>query len=149
MDEPTTALDVTTQARILRLLDSLKVDYGMSVLFITHNLGVLAQICDRVAVMYAGEMAEVAPTAELFKNPRHPYTRGLIAAVPQLNRRNDGKEKLEGLLRRGELPNGCRFAPRCRYSDPKCFSESQTLTAVGKDHQAACWRWQHVKEATR
>jgi peptide/nickel transport system ATP-binding protein len=149
MDEPTTALDVTTQARILRLLDSLKVDYGMSILFITHNLGVLAQICDRVAVMYAGEMAEVAPTAELFKHPRHPYTRGLIAAVPQLNRRNDGKEKLEGLLRRGELPNGCRFAPRCRYADPKCFSESQTLTTVGQDHQAACWRWEHVKEATR
>ena len=146
MDEPTTALDVTTQARILRLLNSLKNEYGLSVLFITHNLGVLAQICDRLAVMYAGELVEVAPTVELFKNPRHPYTRGLIAAVPRLNQPNDGKEKLQGLLRRDELPAGCRFAPRCGYALPKCFSDSQTLATVGQDHQAACWRWEHVKE---
>jgi oligopeptide/dipeptide ABC transporter ATP-binding protein len=128
------------------LLDSLKNEYGLSVLFITHNLGVLAQICDRLAVMYAGELVEVAPTVELFKNPRHPYTRGLIAAVPRLNQPNDGKEKLQGLLRRDELPAGCRFAPRCGYALPKYFSDSQTLATVGQDHQAACWRWEHVKE---
>jgi len=146
MDEPTTALDVTTQARILRLLDRLKAEHGMSVLYITHNLGVLAQICDRVAVMYAGELVEVAPTAEIFNNPRHPYTRGLIAAVPRLSAPNEGKEKLRGLLRREELPPGCRFAPRCDYAQSECFTQPQALTAVGKDHQAACWLWERVGE---
>ena len=144
MDEPTTALDVTTQARILRLLDRLKAEHGMSVLYITHNLGVLAQICDRVAVMYAGELVEVAPTAELFNTPRHPYTRGLIAAVPRLSAPNEGKEKLRGLLRREELPPGCRFAPRCDYAQSECFTQPQALTTVGNNHQAACWLWEHV-----
>ncbi len=146
LDEPTTALDVTTQARILRLLDRLKTEHGMSVLYITHNLGVLAQICNRVAVMYAGELVEVAPTAELFNNPRHPYTRGLIAAVPRLSAPNEDREKLRGLLRREELPPGCRFAPRCNYALSECSTQLQALTTVGKDHQAACWLWERVAE---
>lgn len=146
MDEPTTALDVTTQARILRLLARLRAEHGMSVLYITHNLAVLAQICDRVAVMYAGDLVEVAPTAELFNNPRHPYTRGLIAAVPRLSAPNVGREKLRGLLRREELPPGCRFAPRCVYAQAECFTQAQALTTVGQDHQAACWLWQRVAQ---
>ncbi len=149
LDEPTTALDVTTQAIILRLLARFKTELGMSMLYVTHNLGVLAQICDRVAVMYAGEMAEVAPTSEFFRNPRHPYTRGLIAAVPRLSAPNQGKEKLRGLLRREALPPGCRFAPRCQHARPECFTRPQALEAVADHHQAACWLWQSIAEAER
>ena len=111
LDEPTTALDVTTQARLLDLLAHIKDESGMSALYVSHNLGVLEQICDRVAVMYAGELIEIAPTAELFNRPRHPYTRGLIAAVPRVEAEHAGTEKLRGLLRRDDLPDGCGFAP--------------------------------------
>jgi oligopeptide/dipeptide ABC transporter ATP-binding protein len=144
LDEPTTALDVTTQARILRLLARLQVELGMSMLYVTHNLGVVAQLCDRVAVMYAGELVEVAPTAELFRNPRHPYTRGLIAAVPRLDARIAEDGRLRGLLRRSELPPGCRFAPRCNYARPECFERPQALGDVAVEHQVACWLWEEV-----
>ena len=138
MDEPTTALDVTTQSRILKLLLKLKSKYGMSMLFITHNLGVLAQICNRVGVMYAGELVEMAPTEELFKNPRHPYTKGLIASIPKLSAPLDGKETLRGLLKRDEIPKGCRFSPRCAYAQPECFHQTQKLKQVKLDHEVAC-----------
>ena len=138
MDEPTTALDVTTQSRILKLLLKLKSKYGMSMLFITHNLGVLAQICNRVGVMYAGELVEMAPTEELFKNPRHPYTKGLIASIPKLSAPSDGKETLRGLLKRDEIPKGCRFSPRCAYAQPECFHQTQKLKQVKLDHEVAC-----------
>jgi peptide/nickel transport system ATP-binding protein len=141
MDEPTTALDVTTQARILKLLLKLKFKYGMSFLFITHNLGVLAQICNRVGVMYAGELVEVAPTEELFKNPRHPYTKGLIASVPKLSAPSEGKEILRGLLKRDEIPPGCRFSPRCAYAQSECFHQTQKLKQVKLDHEVACSFW--------
>jgi peptide/nickel transport system ATP-binding protein len=147
LDEPTTALDVTTQARILKLLARLQQEHGMSMLYVTHNLGVVAQICDRVAVMYAGELVEVAPTVELFQNPRHPYTRGLIAAVPRLGAPSGGGEKLQGLLRREELPVGCRFAPRCGYAEPESFTRPQTLTPVTDDHYVACWLWESIPPA--
>ena len=148
LDEPTSALDVTIQARILNLLRRLESEHDMSMLFVTHNLGVLAQICGRVAVMYAGELVEVAPTGELFGNPRHPYTRGLIAAVPQLSIPDKSKVRLRGLLRRDELPEGCRFAPRCDYGQPECFTRPQSLETIAEDHQVACWLWQKVaKEA--
>ncbi|MBI3243143.1 MAG: ABC transporter ATP-binding protein [Chloroflexi bacterium] len=146
LDEPTTALDVTTQALILKLLIRLKTEYGMSMLYVTHNLGVLAQICDRVAVMYAGELVEVASTAELFHNPRHPYTRGLIAAVPRVSAPNENQRRLRGLLRREELPPGCRFAPRCHYAQSECFAHPQLLEDVRDDHQAACWLWPRVAD---
>jgi oligopeptide/dipeptide ABC transporter ATP-binding protein len=144
LDEPTTALDVTTQARILRLLARLQAELGMSMLYVTHNLGVVAQLCDRVAVMYAGELVEVAPTAELFRTPRHPYTRGLIAAVPRLHARIEEQGRLRGLLRRRELPPGCRFAPRCTYARPECFERPQVLSDVAVDHRVACWLWKQV-----
>ena len=146
LDEPTSALDVTIQARILNLLNRLQAEHGMSMLFVTHDLGVLAQICDRVAIMYAGELAEVAPTEELFHRPRHPYTRGLIAAVPRVSAPTESKVRLRGLLRREELPDGCRFAPRCDYAQPECFIEPQSLATIGKDHQVACWLWESISE---
>ena len=140
LDEPTTALDVTTQARLLDLLTHIKADSGMSALYVSHNLGVLEQICDRVAVMYAGELIEIAPTAELFNRPRHPYTRGLIAAVPRVDAEHAGTEKLRGLLRRDDLPDGCGFAPRCPYSLASCFTDPQRLDEIEPSHQVACWR---------
>jgi peptide/nickel transport system ATP-binding protein len=148
LDEPTTALDVTTQARILRLLARLRGDRGMSMLYVTHNLGVVAQICDRVAVMYAGELVEVASVAELFDNPRHPYTRGLIAAVPRLSTSPADGTALRGLLRREELPPGCRFAPRCDFARPKCFPMPQVLDTVRGEHQVACWLWESIAAQT-
>jgi peptide/nickel transport system ATP-binding protein len=147
LDEPTSALDVTTQARILNLLNRLKAEYDMSMVFVSHDLGVLAQICDRVAVMYAGELAEIASTEALFGRPLHPYTRGLIAAVPRLASRTEPEVRLKGLLRRELLPRGCHFAPRCDHAQPECFEEHQTLVSVGPDHQVACWLWESVAEA--
>lgn len=149
LDEPTTALDVTTQARILRLLARLRDEHGMAMMYVTHNLGVLAQICDRVAVMYAGELVETAPTAELFARPRHPYTRGLIAAVPRLTTPPGGDGQLRGLLRRDQLPAGCRFAPRCNYADPECFTRPQTLEPAGDRHSVACWLWEEIASGQR
>ena len=140
LDEPTTALDVTTQARLLDLLAHIKAESGMSALYVSHNLGVLEQICDRVAVMYAGELIEVAATADLFNRPRHPYTRGLIAAVPRVEAQYAGTEKLRGLLRRDDLPEGCGFAPRCPYAMPECFTDPQRLAEIEPSHHVACWR---------
>ncbi|MGH3441840.1 MAG: ABC transporter ATP-binding protein [Nitriliruptorales bacterium] len=144
LDEPTTALDVTTQARILRLLDRLKSGYGISMLYVTHDLGVIAQVCDRVAIMYAGELIEVAPTRALFSRPRHPYTRGLLAAVPRFDRDGDSTPGLRGLLRRDEMPDGCRFAPRCHHARIECSLNRQVLDPVGPDHQVACWRHESI-----
>ncbi len=147
LDEPTTALDVTTQARILELLVRLRSERGMSMLYVTHNLGVVAQLCDRVAVMYAGELVEIAPTDALFRRPRHPYTRGLLAAVPRLSGRDETAVGLKGLLRREQLPDGCRFAPRCDYAQPECFIRPQSLAATETDdHQVACWLWPSVAD---
>ena len=144
LDEPTTALDVTTQARLLDLLGRIKDEHQMSALYVSHNLGVLEQICDRVAVMYAGRIVEAGPAAELFNRPLHPYTRGLIAAVPRVDERDQGGEKLQGLLRRDELPAGCGFAPRCAHSRPQCFTDPQTLAEFQLAHWAACWRTQAI-----
>ena len=149
LDEPTTALDVTTQARLLDLLTHIKDESGMSALYVSHNLGVLEQICDRVAVMYAGELIEIAPTAELFNRPRHPYTRGLIAAVPQGGgRARRHREAAGALLRRDDLPDGCGFAPRCAYSRPECFTDSQRLDEIEPSHHVACWRVGDIEAGT-
>jgi peptide/nickel transport system ATP-binding protein len=144
LDEPTTALDVTTQAHVLRLLQRLQKDHGMGMLYVSHNLGVLAQMCDRIGVMYAGKLVEVAPTAQLLGDPRHPYTRGLIAAVPSLDTPARGGVRLRGLLKRDELPPGCPFAPRCDFARPNCFTDPQSLDDPGDGHPVACWRWRDV-----
>ncbi len=144
LDEPTTALDVTTQAHVLALLQRLQKEHGMGMLYVSHNLGVLAQMCDRIGVMYAGRIVEVAPTADLLHNPRHPYTRGLIAAVPSLDTPVTGGFRLRGLLKRDELPPGCRFAPRCDFARERCFVDPQSLDDPGDGHPVACWRWRDV-----
>ncbi|MBC7811044.1 MAG: dipeptide ABC transporter ATP-binding protein [Burkholderiales bacterium] len=150
LDEPTTGLDVTTQAQILELLARLRAEHGMAMLYVTHDLGVVNVICDHVGVMYAGELVEDAPTRELFANPRHPYTRGLIASVPRVRTINQRQATpLRGLLQRSELPQGCPFAPRCDFALPKCFTDPQTLTTVSVKHRAACWRWPEIPALAR
>ena len=149
LDEPTTGLDVTTQAQILELLTDLRAELGMSLLYVTHDLGVIAEVCDRVCVMYAGHVVEEAPVREIFEHPRHPYTRGLIAAVPSLHGVwTGGPKPLKGLLHRDSLPAGCRFAPRCEYSTPRCFEERQQLEVIGPSHRVACWRADVIPDST-
>jgi peptide/nickel transport system ATP-binding protein len=145
LDEPTTGLDVTTQAQILDLLKDLRSEQGLAMLYVTHNLGVVAQICDRIGVMYAGRIVEVAPTLDLFHNPQHPYTQGLIAAVPRISTPSRTQALLlKGLLRRSELPPGCPFAPRCEFARSRCLDEPQELAHIGDSHQVACWLWEEV-----
>jgi peptide/nickel transport system ATP-binding protein len=135
-DEPTTALDVTIQAQVLALLDELKRSYGMAVLFITHNLGVVASIADRVAVMYAGEIVETAPVRDLFARPIHPYTKALIAAMPRVDR-TAALEPIPGSVPGiGAAPPGCAFAPRCTYRIASCTQAHPDL--VGGDHAVRC-----------
>jgi peptide/nickel transport system ATP-binding protein len=143
LDEPTTGLDVTTQAQILDLLKRLRQQYGLALFYVTHNLGVVAQLCDRIGVMYAGRLVEVAPRHEIFHRPKHPYTQGLIASVPRIH--TPARQQtvlLEGWLERKSLPVGCRFAPRCEFAQGRCWEEPQQLVpAHGHDHEVACWRW--------
>lgn len=142
LDEPTTGLDVTTQAQILGLLTQLRQQYGLALLYVTHNLSVVAQLCDRIGVMYAGRMLEVAPREDLFCRPKHPYTQGLIAAIPGLNAQaRQPTVLLQGLLERHRLPAGCCFAPRCEFAVERCWREPQVLAPMGDSHAAACWRW--------
>jgi oligopeptide/dipeptide ABC transporter ATP-binding protein len=127
-DEPTTALDVTIQAQVLMQLDELKEAYGMSVLFITHNLGVVAQIADRVAVMYAGEVVELANVDALFAQPTHPYTEALLRAMPRADRATDNLEPIPGSVPAvTAMPAGCAYAPRCPYRQPSCEEERPEL----------------------
>ena len=140
-DEPTTALDVTIQAQILALIASLQKESGMAVMLITHALGVVAQTCDDVAVMYAGKIVETGPVASIFANPLHPYTRGLLNAIPRLEL--PGKSELNtirgvvpGLL---ELPDGCRFHNRCPYAMAGCTLSSPPTVLADDDHSVACY----------
>jgi oligopeptide/dipeptide ABC transporter ATP-binding protein len=140
-DEPTTALDVTIQLQYLMLLKEVQTRMGLAMLFITHDFGIVARMCDRVAVMYAGRIVESGPVRALFKTPRHPYTEALMASVPRMEGRVDRLPSIEGqppALHR--LPPGCRFAPRCRYVEPRCRTEYPPTFAVGAQHEAACWR---------
>ncbi|HXV25545.1 MAG TPA: ABC transporter ATP-binding protein [Alphaproteobacteria bacterium] len=141
LDEPTTGLDVTTQQQIVALLADLRRRNRMAMLYVTHDLGLLAQIADRVGVMYAGRMVEVAPTGVLFSQPRHPYTRGLISSIPQLEPGARIGKPLRGLLQRDELPPGCPFQPRCDFSEAACAAEVQILEEAAPGHEVACRRW--------
>ena len=138
-DEPTTALDVTVQAQILEVLDRLRDSHGMAVLLITHDLGIVAGRADRVAVMYAGQIVEEAPTASLFARPSHPYTQGLFASVPRITGPVERLSPIRGSVPPpGTWPGGCRFRPRC----PKAFDKCETmppLLPVGPDHRMRCW----------
>jgi len=141
-DEPTTALDVTIQAQILDLLDELKSKFGMAVMLITHAMGVIAETAQRVVVMYAGKVVEEAPVRELFANPRHPYTQGLIRSIPRIDTAATTKVRLEAI--RGVVPSllepapGCRFAARCRLAKPECSAETPALREIVPGHKAAC-----------
>jgi peptide/nickel transport system ATP-binding protein len=138
-DEPTTALDVTIQAQVLRQLDELKQAYGMAVLFITHNLGVVAQIADRVAVMYAGEIVEVAAVEELFAQPMHPYTTALLRAMPRFDRDAESLEPIPGSVPAvGSIPEGCAYAPRCSLRQPGCTAQHPDLATFRGGHGVRC-----------
>ncbi|MFC1803042.1 ABC transporter ATP-binding protein [Thermoproteota archaeon] len=158
-DEPTTAVDVTTQAQILRLLLSYKRDHDTSILLITHNLGLVAELCDRVCVMYAGQIAEIGKVEDIFNRPMHPYTRGLMRAIPKIGE-NRKIQEIEGnvpiLL---HPPSGCRFNPRCSYVMPICSKQKPTLQepkelpdfieideTISKDHRIHCWLYQKKEE---
>ena len=140
-DEPTTALDVTIQAQILDLLKDLQAETGMAILLITHDLGIIAEFADHVAVMYAGKLVERAPVAELFARPRHPYTEGLLRSMPEVDRDMDRLVTIEGNVPDlGALPSGCRFAPRCTFVMEACRQAEPGLRRFGIDHVAACIR---------
>ncbi len=137
-DEPTTALDVTIQAQVLGLLADLRAKNGTAVLFITHNLGVVAQIADRVAVMYAGEIVEQGPVGAIFARPLHPYTRALFSAIPRLDQPDQALSAIPGRVPPLDaMPQGCRFAPRCALKRAGCERE-QVLAEVGAGHAARC-----------
>ena len=145
-DEPTTALDVTIQAQILELMRELQQKTGAAIVLITHDLGVVAEMAERVVVMYAGRKVEEATVLELFARPRHPYTRGLLLSIPKLGARNRGDGQRTRLAEiAGTVPSlsepivGCAFAPRCRYAVARCRSELPPLEEKASDHLAACW----------
>ena len=150
-DEPTTALDVTIQAQILELLTRLTRELGTSVIIITHNLGVVARYADRVNVMYAGKIIESATAEDLYHQPRHPYTLGLLRSVPRLDQaRKEKLEPIEGMppdLAR--IPPGCSFRARCRFAVDRCAEDVPPLLPVGNGHHSACWEWERVAKATK
>ncbi len=141
-DEPTTALDVTIQAQILALLREVQQRLGMSMLLITHNLGIVGQMADRVAVMYAGQIVELAPARELLRRPLHPYTRALMNAAPKLGTEGGRLANIPGSVPRpGAMPSGCRFHPRCAMARPECSVQQPELTAVENGRQVRCPYW--------
>jgi len=141
-DEPTTALDVTIQAQILDLLRDLKQRLGMAILLITHNLGIVGDMADRVAVMYAGQIVELAPARELLRRPLHPYTRALMASVPKLSGGADRLTAIPGTVPRiGDFPPGCRFAPRCPIKRPECENSVPDLIEVESKRWVRCPFW--------
>ena len=145
-DEPTTALDVTIQAQILQLMKTIKRDRDMSILMITHDLGIVYDFCDRVAVVYTGELVEYAPTALLFQSPLHPYTQGLIAALPRLGQPVGRLEAIDGMVPdAGNMPQGCHFHPRCKYATDRCRSEHPPLTTRPDGRQVRCFRAEELK----
>ena len=147
-DEPTTALDVTIQAQILELMVELQHKFSTGVILVTHSMGVVAGMSDRIQVMYAGHIIETASTEEIFANPRHPYTVGLMKSIPRLD--SNRKERLEPI--RGlppdliDLPDVCPFLPRCTYAQEKCEQQCPPLMEVAPNHWAACWYWQDVQK---
>jgi len=140
-DEPTTALDVTIQAQILELMRALREETGTAIVLITHDLGVIAEVADEVAVMYAGKIVERAPVEALFAQPQHPYTIGLLGSIPQLHLEQDRLAAIEGQVPNASAPvSGCRFHPRCPFAVEQCRVEIPPLREIVPGHAAACWR---------
>jgi peptide/nickel transport system ATP-binding protein len=146
LDEPTTALDILTQRTIIDLLGKLKAAHNFAMIFISHDLAIAAELADRVATMYAGKIVELGPTEDIFYRPRHPYTLGLIRAVPTVS---GGFEELASIPGSPpdliDLPTGCKFHPRCPFATERCVQEEPPLIEVGPNHTAACWHWQEVE----
>mgnify|MGYP002795850333 CR=1 FL=1 len=139
-DEPTTALDVTIQARILDLMENLKQKTGTSILFITHDLGVVAEVCDDVVVMYSGRVVEKGDVRSIFASPSHPYTKGLLASIPKLGECAEELESIPGNVPNPKyMPQGCKFAPRCSCAFDKCREEEPGFYDVGEGHMSRCW----------
>ncbi|MGE0751461.1 MAG: ABC transporter ATP-binding protein, partial [Variibacter sp.] len=139
-DEPTTALDVTVQAAYLALLRNVQRETGLAVLFVTHDLGVIARVCDRVAVMYGGRIVETADVVTLFKAPQHPYTQALLRALPDVAKRSERMEAIPGQPPSAYAERrGCLFAPRCSEVRDRCRTEAPPETMMGADHTVACW----------
>ena len=146
-DEPTTALDVTIQAQILDLMTKLKKEYNTGILMITHNMGVVAEVCDRVNVMYAGYVVETAEVNDLFDNPSHPYTQGLLKCIPSIDEDREVLDTIEGTVPPPyAMPKGCRFAPRCPYATPECEASRPELYEVSPGHTCRCFKFK--KEET-
>ncbi len=140
-DEPTTALDVTIQAQYLRLLREIQEETNLAVIFITHDFGVVAKMCDRVMVMYAGRAVETGPVREIFNHPSHPYTQALLSSVPSMDEEVDRLYSINGQPPAlWDLPDGCRFAARCPYADDRCRQAYPPSFVVGAGHHADCWR---------
>lgn len=138
-DEPTTALDVTIQAQVLDLMRNLKKEFNTSMLMITHDLGVVAEVCDKVAIMYAGEIVEYAPIQQLFENPSHPYTHGLFGSIPNLDEEVERLTPITGLMPDPtDLPTGCSFHPRCPHAKPICAQKSPQNSVVEGEHRVKC-----------
>lgn len=140
-DEPTTALDVTIQAQILDLMRKLRDELGTSIILITHDLGVIAELVDDVVVMYAGKIVERARVSDLFRNPMHPYTEGLLGSIPKLHTKQDRLSVIEGVVPHpAHMPTGCRFHPRCKYAQDICRTHEPELATVEPNHDLACWK---------
>ena len=138
-DEPTTALDVTIQAQVLEVMKKLKVEFDTSLIMITHDLGIVAEICDKVAIMYAGSVVEMASKENLFRTPKHPYTLGLFNSLPDISKDEDRLKPIKGLMPDPmDLPSGCPFHPRCEYADPECAKTVPIKTELGPNHFVKC-----------
>ena len=146
-DEPTTALDVTIQAQVLELMRDLKEEFNTAMILITHDLGVVAETCDKVAVMYAGEIIEHATLEQLFDNPKHPYTVGLFGSIPNLEEEVDRLKPIKGLMPDPtDLPSACKFHPRCPHAQPICSEQVPAVTDVGDNHEVRCLIYEGLVE---
>lgn len=143
-DEPTTALDVTIQAQILDLIRKMNEKTGTSVVFITHDLGVVSELCDTVIVMYTGHIVEQAPAEELFREPKHPYTEGLLDAIPRITKERDPLKTIDGMVPNPtERIEGCSFSPRCPYASDRCRREAPPMKQLSDTRKVRCWRYEN------
>lgn len=146
-DEPTTALDVTIQAQIMELLKELKQKTNMSIMMITHDLGIVADSCDRVVILYTGQIMEMAPVGQLFSDPQHPYTKGLMKAIPRLDKAQTRLEAIEGMVPDADkMPQGCHFHPRCPYATERCKKEAPQLKTLPDGRMVRCFLFDDAKE---
>jgi len=147
LDEPTTGQDALLRQALIALLLTVRREHALAMLFVTHDLSTLLQICDRAAVMYAGDIVEIGPARDVIERPRHPYTRALVAALPGLDRPPDPRAELRGGLDWHAVSDGCRFAPRCPSATAECATQRQTLTEIAPGHAITCWRAAALDEA--